>query len=211
MLLTLICSGCWEEIRYEPSQTPLAQPSTPPSAVEEVDEEELAVPAVESAALIEDTLPVEPYFVAEQPVQPAESSLASQQPEGPALPQSALATWRMASKWSYAVALAAKGRSPDRYAEHLEPARYAAKLVEIDLAELPQDVSADQREKELLAFLTEDSGPKLSRQLLDRYDAQHAALANLAIQTHALLLTYTPRNPRVAEFLPAVRQAPLHS
>ena len=205
-LLTLAFSGCWQEIRYEPSQTPLPRPSTSRVAVvEEANEEVLAVPALETPTLTEEPLPREIVPV-EQPVELAEISPAAEQPKSPAPPRSALATWRMASKWSYAAARLAKGQGPDRYGEDLERAHYAATLVKIELPDLPGDVPVEDREKAIIAFLTETAGPKMSRQLLNRYDAQHAALADLAIRTHVLLLTYTPKSPRLAEFLPALRR-----
>ena len=208
-LLTLALPGCWQEIRYEPSQTPLPRPSTSRTAVvEEANEEVLAeTPTLTEEPLPRETVPVEPEPVpVEQPGELAETSPAAEQPKSPAPPRSALATWRMASKWSYAAARLAKGQGPDRYGEDLERAHDAATLIKIELPDLPGDVPVEDREKAIIAFLTETAGPKLSRQLLDRYDAQHAALADLAIRTHVLLLTYTPKSPRLTELLPALRR-----
>jgi len=124
------------------------------------------------------------------------------------LPESsALAAWRMASKWSFAVALCAKGLDVDRYGEYLKQAGHAANSLQIELPDLPQHIPAEEREKTLIDFLLEEASPDLSRQLLTRYDAQHAALAELAVKTHLLLLIYTPNSPQVEPLLSAVRRA----
>ncbi|HCK42095.1 MAG: hypothetical protein MKZ95_03480 [Pirellulales bacterium] len=267
-LMILNCTGCWEEIRYESSQSRTQRSSevrtTAPNNSNDLDTQARSQEGVDplpSKDLPVETLSDTPLAVEIEPVElaleigPAEKpqteevkveaglladvesereiekeplewvddSSVIRQPQHLAqipggaqdqniparnmMARNALATWRMASKWSFAAARLAKGQGPDRYAEELEQAQYAARLIQVELPDLPKDLPEKGREKALVAFLLTDAGPKLSRQLLEQFDKRHAALADLAIRTHVLLLIYTPKNPRIADILSEVQQA----
>ncbi len=121
--------------------------------------------------------------------------------------RTALSTWQMSSKWSMAVALQAKGRDADNFGERLEQAHDAASLLKVSLPALPTHEEGADRLSANLVFLLEDGGPRLVGELNQRYDANHAALVELAIKTHVLLLNYTPASPRLAPVIIAIRQA----
>ncbi|MGI9430515.1 MAG: hypothetical protein ACR2NM_17780 [Bythopirellula sp.] len=123
----------------------------------------------------------------------------------------ALATWQMASQWSMAVALQAKGRNAESYGERLEQANDGAQLLGVALPELPAHAAGDDRLSDNLTFLLEDAGPQLARDLSEAHGPTHAALAELATKTHVLLLSYMPNSPRLEPVVAAIRRAAQHS
>jgi len=118
-----------------------------------------------------------------------------------------LAVWRMCSQWSMAAALQAKGRDVESYGERLEQAKYGAKLLGVSLPDLPIHEADADRLTENLAYLLEEAGPGLANELKELHGANHAALAELAIKTHVLLLSYTPSSSQLEPVVSAVRQA----
>jgi len=128
-------------------------------------------------------------------------------PDNDAPARTALATWQMCSKWSMAVALQAKGRDMDSFGERLEQAKYGARLLEVQLPELPTHEQGVDRLAANLVYLLEDAGPQLADELNQRYDGEHASLAELATKTHILLLSYTPTSTRLMPVVTAIRQA----
>ncbi len=212
--LTLVTAvGCWEEVRYNPSQEPIQQPSEPVVLHDETPSEQLpsVAPSVApSAAQLfaeepndeEDPLwdgleSVKAAPTPAEPAPPAEIDWPEVEQETtaiptPADPRTALAAWRMASKWSLAVGVYGKGWQADRYGDMWQQADYAAQLLKVQLPPLPENVAADELLSTATNLLLEEAGPQLAEAVGAEHSAGHRALCNLAIKTHALLLTYTP-------------------
>jgi hypothetical protein len=251
--LALITSvGCWQEIRYDPSQepsepparpvglsdeTPTEQPAAAPSAKqlfagepgeEKPDQEQPLWDGMESeTASVTSTEPAPPAVLdwpdespeeespeEESPVEesPVEESPEEEQPEiaavpTPADPRTALAAWRMASKWSLAVGVFGKGWPADRYVDMWQQAEFAAQLLRVPLPALPENVAIDEQLSAATTLLLEESGPQLAEAVGAEHSATHRALCDLAIKTHALLLIYTPNGSQQKPLIVAIRQA----
>ncbi len=201
--LLVSCLGCWQEVRYEPGETaePISkpvvesvEPASPPASEtllgdSETDEEEavevVPVPVVESEEVLDP---------------PAEAS-------SPEVERSAWLAWRMGSDWSMAAALQAKGRDTASFGERLDRARDNARLLGVELPNLPTHEENADRLSENLVFLLEEAGPRLAGELSELHGADHAALVELATKTHVLLLSYTPSSSRLEPVIAAIRQA----
>ncbi len=226
--LTLVTTvGCWEEVRYNPSQEPIQQPSEPVVLPDETPREQLApAPSVApSAAQLfaeepndeEDPLRdgSETVKAAPTPAEPAPlARIDSPDVEHetaaiptPADPRTALAAWRMASKWSLAVGVYGKGWQADRYGDMWQQADYAAQLLKVQLPPLPENVAADELLSTATSLLLEEAGPQLAEAVGAEHSAGHRALCNLAIKTHALLLIYTPTDSELESLVAAIRQS----
>ena len=196
--MSLSCTGCWEEVHFEPSKD--ATPATQ-KAVELNDKRPVDQPTPEPKALLDEVEPM--------PIPDASSREETVLEETTSwLPsRTAPATWQMSSQWSMAVALQAKGRDEESFAERIKQAETGAQLLEVSLPVLTTHGEGADRLSANLVFLLEDAGPRLVGELNQSYDANHAALAELAIKTHVLLLNYTPASPRLAPVIAAIRQA----
>ncbi len=224
--LTLVTAvGCWEEVRYNPSQEPIQQPSEPVVLHDETPREQLApAPSVApSAAQLfaeepndeedplrdglgsEEATPAEPAPTAIIDLPDVEHETAAI--PTPADPRTALAAWRMASKWSLAVGVYGKGWQADRYGDMWQQADYAAQLLKVQLPPLPENVAADELLSTATTLLLEEAGPQLAEAVGAEHSAGHRALCNLAIKTHALLLIYTPTGSELESLVTAIRQS----
>jgi hypothetical protein len=125
----------------------------------------------------------------------------------PADPRTALAAWRMASKWSLAAGGFGNGRPSDHYADVWQQAEFAAQLLRVPLPALPEDVATEELLSAATNFLLEVSGPQLAEAVGVEHSAAHRALCDLAIKTHALLLIYTPHGSKQEPLIAAIRQA----
>ncbi len=211
--LLVSCLGCWQEVRYEPGET--AESISKP-VVESV--EPLSPPAsetlfgdsgedrVEAVEVVPEAV-VEEEMVVVVPSAEANSPGVGVGVEEAGAGRTALAAWRMGSDWSMAAALQAKGRDVESYGEWLEQAREGARLLGVELPELPTyDVDSDRLAGNL-TFLLEEAGPRLAGELRELHGADHAALVELATKTHVLLLSYTPNSTRLDPVIAAIRHA----
>jgi len=199
--LSLSCLGCWQEVRYEPDQSGEQTQEVVASELEQPIRD--LRPAPKSEDLFGD-LEVGVRYPPAEASSPEETEW-TEETEG--MGRTGLAVWRMCSQWSMAAALQAKGRDVESYGERLEQAKYGAKLLGVSLPNLPiHEVDAD-RLTENLAYLLEEAGPRLASELKELHGANHAALAELAIKTHVLLLSYTPSSSQLEPVVSAVRQA----
>ena len=178
------------------------EPDDPLTVALEVHEQRAAVDAPPAA-------PAELDWLDDSPEPPTVERVEDVAPVAPA--RTSIATWRMSSKWSLAAAYFAKGQGPDRYSESLELANYAARLLEVSLPELPEGVSDAERQRATVSFLIDDAGRQLVDQIGKHYGADQAALAELAIKSHALLLIYNPRNKELAPIVSAIDEAAKNS
>jgi hypothetical protein len=120
--------------------------------------------------------------------------------------RTALAVWRMSSRWSFAAAVYAKGQPEERYRDSLEQAAYAADLVGVELPAFPASEGM-ALETAVISYLL-DAGPAaFVNKLSEDYVPESEALAELAIRTHALLLVYTPKSQQLEPLISSIRQS----
>jgi len=229
-LLLITCTGCWEEIRYDPDkfqastrqQDQANVPAQPeprlllPSPTVEGPPSSDALPTTPPTDSTSDTpigpswdvlkLDDPPQSVA-QPAPPAELDLPANEPPADVPARTSLAVWRMSSQWSLAVAIYAKGLAAVRYGDALDQAVEAAKLLQVELPALPEPVGTAPLQSMVIVYLLEEAGPRLASQVDERLAADHAALVELAVKTHGLLLVYSPHDTELGPVVTAIGQA----
>lgn len=124
--------------------------------------------------------------------------------------RTALAAWRMSSRWSLAAAIYAKGQGEDRYGDLLKQANFAADLVNGKLPEFPKS-DPSNLEATVIGFLLDAGTKQLADHLGEEFSPQYAALAELAAKTNVLLLVYTPKSQRLEPLIAEIRQAAVAS
>lgn len=218
-VVALATTGCWEEIPYRP---PAVAPATPAAKATPSE------PVVESAATPQaDAQPVTepsadelfggesspPPDVINLPppayVPPPEAEESAAPSVVPPTPQQRLDAWTLASSWSLAAAVSAKGLGPDRYEPMLAEARRAAAALGVDLPPLPtaDADSAAEREAAVVAALRTSAGAELVGSISHRLNDAAGAAAQLAMDSHLLLLSYSPSSPDAANAASALRAA----
>ncbi|TWU29892.1 hypothetical protein [Bythopirellula polymerisocia] len=258
--VVLACSGCWEEIHYIPSKSPIAQsaeteseaaaeqdhPTVPAPTSDELfgDNSEPETLSEEPRESLQDAIDTESVPSAETPLD--EPQLAESHPEQPtdepasdlfgeeeastsADPvdkldseeseptelewgevlrpsRTALAAWKMCSHWSYAAAIYAKGLGVEQYGDSLQHANNAAEILEMELPEFPHS-EKDDLQAAVIDYLIHAGRMQLADQLADTRSPEYAALAELAIKSHVLLLVYTPKSQHLEPIVLAIRRA----
>jgi hypothetical protein len=102
--------------------------------------------------------------------------------------------WTAASDWALAAGVRAVGKPADQYQPYLARAQAAAEALGIRLPELPEaSAGAEGRVAIAATALREGEGAELAAAIAERLDNQAGAAARLALLTHALLLSYSPR------------------
>ncbi len=188
-----------EEETAEPTTDELFGGEVVPPVKEEVSEELVELqpePAVEE--------PTADIFEIDEGSLPAVSPETETEIMQPS--PTALAAWRMSSRWSLAAAIYAKGQGADRYGDLLDQANLAAELVNGELPEFPTSDAVDL-EATMIGFLLESGTKQLSDPLSDKFSPAYAALAELAAKSHALLLVYTPKSQQLDALIAEIRQA----
>jgi len=217
--------GCWEEIRYEPA------PEVVQSAVGEktaAPEEPAGDGVAETAVAASDTLPAEPAPTAgvagESVAEPSSPSLKTPSLELPdaaatttavpaATPAQRLLIWQAAGKWSLAAAMDAKQLPAERYEPIRNEADAAAAELGVTLPPLPLPKSDQTPEQAVIEALSGEPAASLVAATSDRFGPTAGALAELAIRSNLLLLTYSPRrddaDAQAADFTAAAKAAEL--
>lgn len=133
-------------------------------------------------------------------------------PEVEILPPSrtALATWRMSSRWSLAAAIYAKGQPVESYRDLLDQATYAAGLIDMELPQFPTAAS-EELQKFVASYLLHEGSEQFADELRGEYPIEYAALAEFAIRTNALLLIYTPKSNQLDSVVESIRTAVTNS
>jgi len=204
-VLSVSCLGCWQEVYYEPdSYEPNKMAKSAAKVVTEA--EELVSEIVPESAAEELFGGVEPETSDEPVVAPGLPDLSAEV-NSPTAGQTALAAWQMSSDWSMAAALQAKGRDRESYGERLAQAQQGAKLLGVELPDLPTHKGGAERLSANLVFLLDEAGPQLAGDLKELHGTDHGALVELATKTHVLLLNYTPSSKRLEPVITAIREA----
>ncbi|WP_148076188.1 hypothetical protein [Bythopirellula goksoeyrii] len=120
--------------------------------------------------------------------------------------RTALSVWKMSSRWSYAAAIYAKGLEEEYYGDSLEQANYAAELLDIELPEFPTPED-EELQAAVIDYLIQAGRSQLAETLAEGYSPEYAALAELAIKSHVLLLVYTPKSQHLDPIVAAIRRA----
>jgi hypothetical protein len=136
----------------------------------------------------DDAIVVEPdeTLTGETPVVPVEAPTI-----GAITAAERLDAWVVASEWSLAAAIAAKGFEADKYEPNLTKAQRAAAALGVELPPLPAIDDPEQRVAETINALRNDSAADLADALARRIDPAAGKAARLAINTNLLLLWYT--------------------
>ena len=115
--------------------------------------------------------------------------------------------WEAASKWSLAAAILAKGLDASRYQPILDEAIAAAEKLDIGLPPAPTTERSGDLEATVIEGLRGESAVALASAVANRFGPSEAAMADLAVRSHLLLLTYSPRTGDAALQAEALRRA----
>jgi hypothetical protein len=124
--------------------------------------------------------------------------------------RTALATWRMCSRWSLAAAVYAKGQPEESYRDLINQANYAASLIDMELPRFPSTVS-NELQTTVANYLLYEGSEQFADELRGEYPIEYAALAEFAIKSHALLLIYTPKSQQLEPVVESIRKAATNS
>jgi hypothetical protein len=213
-LSSAVSIGCWEEIKYEPApaavQSATAEQGVPPQENTEDSRAETVADSAEPPA-------TEPAPVAEHPtdadaepttppldsspleLSPAPSPVAEAPVDAPAAtPAQRRLIWQAAGKWSLAAAMFAKQLPAERLEPTLKEANDAATELGLSLPPLPTPAAEQTPEQATITTLSGEPAASLVAATAERFGKDAGALADLAIRTNLLLLTYSPRRDDVA-------------
>lgn len=115
--------------------------------------------------------------------------------------------WQAAGKWSLAAAMFAKQLPAARLEPMLKEANAAATELDVALPSLPTPADAQTPEQAVVAALSGEPATNLVAATVERFGPEAGALADLAIRTNLLLLTYSPRRADVAAEASQLRSA----
>jgi hypothetical protein len=124
--------------------------------------------------------------------------------------RTALAAWRMSSRWSLAAAVYAKGQPEESYRDLIDQANYAASLIDMELPRFPTTVS-NELQTTVANYLLHEGSEQFADELRGEYPIEYAALAEFAIKSHALLLVYTPKSQQLEPVVESIRAAATNS
>lgn len=115
-----------------------------------------------------------------------------------ATPAERLAVWQAAQKWSFAAAMFAKQLPAERYEATLAEAAAAAVSVGVELPPLPTPADEESPEQAVVAALQGEPAAGIVASATARFGPAAGGLANVAIRSNLLLLSYSPRRSDVA-------------
>ncbi|HEX6961935.1 MAG TPA: hypothetical protein VF175_08725, partial [Lacipirellula sp.] len=174
-----------------------------PTGSEEAEDEAADAVAEANADSILPTPPVPEDSGDDAPSGETPSSMVAEPPT-PAEQQRA---WEAVSKWSLAAAIHAKGLPNAPQAPILAEAAKAATGLGITLPELPTASRDDNLEAAVIEGLRGELAVAVRNAFANRFGEAQAAAADLALRSHLLLLTYSPRNADAALEAEALRRA----
>ena len=130
-----------------------------------------------------------------------------------ATPAQRLLIWQAAGKWSLAAAMNAKQLPAERYEPIRNEADAAAAELDVTLPPFPLPKSDQTPEQAVIEALSGERAASLVAATSDRFGPAAGALADLAIRSNLLLLTYSPRrddaDAQAADFTAAAKAAEL--
>jgi hypothetical protein len=145
------------------------------------------------------------------PAEVPETSVAEEPSESPGGEAPSLAErrqiWQAVSQWSLAAAIYAKGLSASRYEPIVADADAAARQVGVGLPPLPTVSDKAHREATVIEALRGELAATLVGRFTARFTPAEGGIAELAIRSRLLLLTYSPRGADDAHSTVSLRQA----
>jgi hypothetical protein len=191
----------------EPEPTRVEAESTGLQPESETPAEPVSVSSAEFPTTTDDTAEVEAAWENETP-----TVEVTETPEVEILRPSrtALATWRMSSRWSLAAAIYAKGQPAESYRDLLDQATYAASLIDMELPQFPIAVPKELQ-KFVASYLLHEGSEQFADELRGEYPVEYASLAKFAIRSNALLLIYTPKSQQLDSVVESIRTAATNS
>jgi hypothetical protein len=176
----LVESAPAAEISSEPVAEPISPLETPPLELPAQ-----PTPAAESTA---------GELFGESSTDSAATSPAATTAAVPAAtPAQRLLIWQAAGKWSLAAAMNAKQLPAERFEPIRSEADAAAAELGVTLPPLPLPKSDQTPEQAVIEALAGEPAASLVAAASDRFGPAAGALADLAIRSNLLLLTYSPR------------------
>lgn len=177
----------------------VAEPTTPPLDAPPLElpqspgPEEIAPATAEPAAPTAESAPTDGLFG------DASTDSAAPAVEAPAAtPAQRRLIWQAAGKWSLAAAMFAKQLPAERFEPMQKEADASAAELGVALPSLPTPAAGQTPEQAVVATLNGEPTANLIATTAERFGAEAGALADLAIRTNLLLLTYSPRRDDVA-------------
>jgi hypothetical protein len=189
----------------EISSEPVAEPISPPLETPPLELPAQPTPAAESTA---------GELFGESSTDSAATSPAATTAAVPAAtPAQRLLIWQAAGKWSLAAAMNAKQLPAERFEPIRSEADAAAAELGVTLPPLPLPQLDETPEQAVVEALSGEPAASLVAATSDRFGPAAGALADLAIRSNLLLLTYSPRrddaDAQAAEFVAAAKAAEL--
>ena len=105
------------------------------------------------------------------------------------------------------MALVAKDVQAERTRPIFNEANSVARALGIEVPPLPDLAANGSKVSTVVAFLTDDQEAAIASQLERQFDQAHAELFELAVQSHVLLLIYSPRYKSIQVHLDLVEQS----
>ncbi|MEQ8208894.1 MAG: hypothetical protein RH917_03610 [Lacipirellulaceae bacterium] len=116
----------------------------------------------------------------------------------PKVPVDQAEVWRAASRWSLALALRAKGVPQKSYGPAWKSAQGASKKLSVELPAMPEVEEEQDTVSTIQSSMIESTGPDLWQAIETKHGIPAGDLAELAVRTHRMLLTYSPTKPHFA-------------
>jgi hypothetical protein len=162
--------------------------------------------ADEAASPVSSPMPEAPPVEAPSP-DVVEPFVAAEMIVPPITRKQRLDAWTVASGWSLAVAIHAKGLDAERYASFLADAEQAAEALQVGLPPLPTASGGESLTLAAAQSLRRAAAAELADPLRRLLDDRAGASAQLAIRSHLLLLAYSPQGADFAADARALRDA----
>ncbi len=175
------------DVTAPPNGSELFEPQLPPA----VDQEQATAESDSTHAAAESILPTPTPETSS-----ADGAAEGEVPEPapiPPTPDVRRLAWQAASKWTLAAAIYAKALQRSPHTPILDEALAAASEIGVELPQLPTTASPDDLEAAVIEGLRGELGVALTNEYADALTPAEAAAADLAVRSHLLLLTYSPR------------------
>lgn len=184
-----------EESKTEEQDTTKAQQPDEPLESEQVPDEAATVDASDQAAPeVETQAPESQPELPEPQAEKKDISILVQ----PKKSVDRANVWRAASRWSIALALHAKGMKPKSYQSAWKSAETAAETLTLKLPLIPKIGEDQDPVATVQVAMIEAEGPDLWQAIESEHGIPAGDLAELAVRTHRMLLTYSPTKPHFA-------------
>jgi hypothetical protein len=170
-----------------------APQAAPESSEQTADSTDEAAPTADADSILPTPLetPATPATTAGEDEAVSSAEAAAPTPPTPAERRLA---WQAMSKWTLAAAIYAKNLSRSPHAPILEEAVAAASELGLELPPLPTTPQPENLEAAVIEGLRGELAVALRNTFAARFGEAEGAAADVAVRSHLLLLTYSPRD-----------------